>query len=112
MNRHLHILWTNDNLETSEKMVFMYAINSMKNHWWDEVTIIIWGATAALVAKNSHIQEKIAEAIEKGVTLSSCKACCDQLGVTEKHEELGIEVIYWGEPLTTLLQRNAPLLTI
>jgi len=39
----LNILWTNYNLITAEKMVFMYGINSKRNKWWDDVTIILWG---------------------------------------------------------------------
>jgi hypothetical protein len=35
-----------------------------------------------------------------------------QLGVTGALEDLGIEVIYWGEPITALLREKAPLLTI
>ncbi|MCP3953978.1 MAG: DsrE family protein, partial [Desulfobacterales bacterium] len=40
------------------------------------------------------------------------KACADQLGVTETLEGLGIEVIYWGVPLTELLKNNEKLITI
>ena len=43
------------------------------------------------------------ELLDGGVEFSACKACADELGVTERLEALGIEVIYWGEPLTTLL---------
>ena len=42
MSDHLYILWTNGNVETAEKMVFMYGINSLLHDWWDEVTIILW----------------------------------------------------------------------
>jgi hypothetical protein len=34
------------------------------------------------------------------------------LGVTEVLEKLGIEVKYWGEPLTEILKKNEPLLTV
>ena len=47
---HLHILWTNADAVTAEKMVFMYAANASKQGWWAKVTIIVWGSTASLVA--------------------------------------------------------------
>jgi hypothetical protein len=47
-----------------------------------------------------------------GVEFSACKACADELGVTERLEALGIEVIYWGEPLTRVLREKSPLLTV
>ena len=40
------------------------------------------------------------------------RACAEELGVKQELEELGVEVIYWGEPLTTLLRDRAPLLTV
>jgi hypothetical protein len=109
---HLYVLWTNDNKITAEKMVFMYTVNSLIKGWWEEVTLIIWGATAKLAAEDKDIQKMILEAMEKGVHVTACKACTDQLEVTPVIESLGIEVIYWGVPLTDLLKNNETLLTI
>jgi hypothetical protein len=109
---HLYVLWTNDNPITAEKMVFMYAINSLVYGWWQMVTLIIWGATAKLVSEDETIQEKIKEALDAGVRITACKACADELGVTEALEKLQIEVKYWGQPLTEVLKNNEQLLTI
>ena len=108
----LNILWTNDNIITSEKMVLMYALNSKLNNWWNEVTVIIWGATAKLVSENTMIQEKIKLALHAGVKFSACKTCAEQLNVEEKLSELGIEVKYWGEGLTEILKEDEKLITI
>ena len=108
----LYILWTNADLLTSEKMVMMYATNSMLKYWWKEVTVIIWGATAKLVAENQMIQEKIKLASQVGVKFSACKACTDQLGVTDQLLGMGIEVIFWGSGLTEILKENEKLITI
>ncbi len=110
--KHLHILWTTDNLMTVEKMVFMYAVNALRQGWWEHVTLIIWGAAAQLAGQNAEVQEKIEEARQAGVHVTACKACADQLGVSQTLESLGIEVKYWGKPLTDLLQGNLPLLTL
>ena len=108
----LYILWTNADIITSEKMVMMYAINSKTKNWWEEITVIIWGATAKLVSENAMIQEKIKLAQHVGVKFTACKGCADQLGVSEKLSELGIEIIYWGEGLTEILKENEKLITI
>ncbi|QUI24341.1 DsrE family protein [Vallitalea pronyensis] len=108
----LYILWTNADVLTSDKMVMMYAINGKMHHFWKDITIIIWGATAKLVSENLLIQEKIKQALHVGVHVSACKACADQLGVTETLEGLGIELKYWGEGLTEILKENERLLTI
>jgi len=109
---HLYVLWTNDNPVTADKMVFMYTINSLIHGWWEKVTLIIWGAPAKLVGEDATIQKRIKEALDAGVHVTACKACADQLGVTEALENLQIEVKYWGEPLTEILKNNEPLLTV
>jgi hypothetical protein len=109
---HLYILWTNADPVTAEKMVFMYAANALKFEWWKQVTIIIWGSTATLTAENASVQSHVKQMLGSGVEFSACKACADELGVTDALQELGIEVIYWGEPLTKLLRERSPLLTV
>ncbi len=109
---HLYMLWTNADPIAADKMVFMYAVNSLKKGWWKKVTLIIWGATAKLSAEDPMIKEKIGEALAEGVKISACKACADQLGVTEILENMGIEVIYWGAPLTEIIKSGQKLLTV
>ncbi|MGB5987953.1 MAG: DsrE family protein [Desulfobacterales bacterium] len=111
-NRQLYILWTNGDPVTSEKMVFMYGINALRHKWWEKVTLIVWGAPAVLATENAAIQAKIKEALEEGVYVAACKACADQLGVSEKLSALGIEVQYTGQLLTDILQSGAKLLTV
>ena len=111
-NTHLYVLWTNDNPITAEKMVFMYTVNSLIHGWWEKVTLIIWGAPAKLVSEDDNIQKLVKEALEAGVHVTACKACSDQLGVTETLENLNIEVKYWGIPLTEILTSEEILLTI
>jgi hypothetical protein len=109
---HLYILWTNGDPITAEKMVFMYGINSLLKGWWDKVTLIIWGTPAKLSAENSDIRKKIKDALDAGVHVTACKACADQLGVTETLKKMNVEVKYWGEPLTKILKEGEMLLTI
>lgn len=109
---HLYVLWTNGDPVTAAKMVFMYSVNSMRRGWWKKVTLIIWGAPTKLSAENTDIQAKIREALDAGVHVTACKACADQLGLTEALEKMNVEVKYWGEPLTEILKSGETLLTI
>jgi len=108
----LVILWTNGDAITAEKMVFMYAINAMKRAWWHELTLIIWGASAALTAGDEVIKDHITALIETGAEVVACKACADSLGVTDELEKLGVVVKYMGEPLTEYLKLDYKMLTI
>jgi len=110
--KHLYVLWTNADVITAEKMVFMYTVNSLLKNWWEKVTLIVWGATAKLVSEDENIQKMVKKALEAGVHISACKACADQLGVTDNLEKLNIEVKYWGVPLTEILKNEEMLLTI
>lgn len=109
---HLHILWTTGDPVTAEKMVFMYAINALLRGWWEQVTVIIWGAPAVLASQDAAVQSLVTKALETGVRVSACRSCADQLGVTDALERLNIDVTYWGEPLTELLKKQLPLLTV
>ncbi len=108
----LYVLWTNSDPITAEKMVFMYTINSLLQGWWDEVTLILWGSPTKLVADDPAMQKLVKKAQETGVHVTACKACADQLGVADILEDLEIEVIYWGKPLTKILKDDEKLLTI
>jgi hypothetical protein len=109
---HLYIMWTTGDPVTAEKMVFMYGGNSLRNGWWEEVTIIIWGASAQLAGTNAGIQEKIRELISLGVEFTACKRCAEDLGVAEQLESIGVEVKFWGAPLTELLKSSVNIITI
>ena len=112
MEDHLYILWTNADPITAEKMVFMYGRNAKVRGWWSEVTLIIWGATAKLCAEDEAVRFGLAEMKADGVHLAACKACADQLGVTESLERMGVEVTHWGEKLTRLLKAGERILTV
>ncbi|ACS81192.1 DsrE family protein [Maridesulfovibrio salexigens] len=111
-DRKLNLLWTNADPLTSELMVMMYAHNAIKKGWWKEIRVIVWGATAKLVAEDVHIQKLIADAQEDGVEFSACEACADQLGVKQQLEKLGIEIIFWGAPLTEIIKSEEHLITV
>ncbi len=108
----LVILWTSGDPVTAEKMVFMYAENALKKAWWKEVTLLIWGASTALVKENPRIAEHIQELVECGVEICACKACADSLEAGSILEGLGVEVKYTGETLTEYLKLDYKLLTI
>jgi hypothetical protein len=108
----LNILWTTDNKDTIFNMLSMYAINSKTHDWWEQINVIIWGASAKLVGNDTQIQTEIYEMINKGVTIEACKDCCDNFGVTKKLIGLGINVRYMGEPLTNYIKNGEKILTL
>lgn len=109
---HLHILWTNGDAVTGELMVMMYAKNAMKNGWWSQVTVIVWGAAVRSLAENEKLQQEMEEAQREGVIFSGCITCAEELGMTEKMKSLGVDLYKWGPPLTELIKSGQPLITV
>lgn len=108
----LTILWTTDNKDTFFNMINMYAVNALKHNWWEEVTVIIWGASARLAGSDVQVQLEIMEMIQQGVKVEACKACADICAVSDQLEKLGVKVRYMGVTLTEILKSDKKLLTI
>ncbi|MBW6480269.1 MAG: DsrE family protein [Bacteroidales bacterium] len=108
---HLVIVWTSDDPYTAERMVLMYAHTSKTAGWFDEVTLIIWGPSAKMVAENIKMQEKLKAMQEDGVEIRACIVCANMYEVTEELNALGFDVRGMGKPLTDYLKGGAKVLT-
>lgn len=110
--KKLNILWVTDNRVTVLNMLTPYTINSKTRGWWSEVNVIIWGASAKLIASDTQIQTEVMEMINMGVNVEACKNCSDEFGVTDDLVRLGISVRYMGEKLTGHIKEGETVLTI
>lgn len=108
----LNILWTSDNKDTIFNMISMYAINSKKRNWWEEVNLIMWGASVRLAAMDTQVQTEIRIMLDEGVHIEACKDCADRFQASEVLEKLGVNVRYMGIPLTEYLKAGEKVLTI
>jgi len=111
-NEKLVILWTSGDRDVALKMVFMYTYNAMKNRWWDDITLVVWGPSAKLLSEDEELQGYMEKIIESGVQVRACKGCADQYGVSDQLEELGITVVYIGKELTDYIKEGREMLTI
>ena len=111
--QHLHILWTNADPVVFDKMVLMYAVNSLVRGWWEKVTVILWGETSRLAATDPAVREAHCPGHGAGgEILGLVLPAAKELGVEQALRDMGLEVISWGPPLTELLKTRAPLLTV
>ena len=107
----LLVVWTSGDREVALKMVYMYTFNAKKNGWWNEVRFLVWGPSSKLLSEDAELQDYIKKMKEEGIELLACKACADSYGVSEKLEEMGIEVKYMGVPLTEMLKSDWTTIT-
>jgi len=111
MNEKLAVIWTSGDREVALKMVFMYTLNAKIQNWWKDVSLIIWGPSAKLLAQDEELQQEIRKIKHAGVNILACKACADSYNVTFNLNRLGANVIYMGQPLTDMLKADAKVLS-
>jgi len=107
----LAVIWSSSDPDVAHRVCFMYTGNAKKQKWFDEVTLIVWGPSARLLAGDKDLQAKIKSMLQDGLKIQACLACTDSYGVTEQLRNMGIEVKYMGKPLTDLIQQNWHILT-
>ncbi len=101
----LVILWTSDDANLAERMVFPYVHTAGEAQWFDDVTLIVWGPSAKLLAENVVIQEKLKEIADAGVTIEACIVCANEYGVNETLEDLNFLILKpMGKPLTDYIK--------
>ncbi|WP_372649971.1 DsrE family protein [Draconibacterium sp.] len=107
----LVVLWTSGDKEVAEKMVLMYTFNSKRFDWWKDITLVVWGPSQKVLVENNDIQEYVKKIMDQGTAVKACKGCSDMYGVSEKLEELGVEVKYMGE-ITDYMKEGRHVLTL
>jgi hypothetical protein len=107
----LAIVWTSGDPEVAHRVCLMYAHAATTQKWFDQVTLIVWGPSARLLAADKDIQAKIKSMMEDGVQVQACVVCADSYGVSERLRELGLEVKAMGLPLTRMLKDDWEVIT-
>jgi hypothetical protein len=109
----LVVVWTIGDRKVAIRMVFMYILNSKLKDWWDEVSLIVWGPSAKLLAEDLMLREYIEKMKDEGVELLACKACSDSYEVSEVLASMGIIIKYTGQLLTDFLKdENTRVITV
>lgn len=107
----LVVVWSSADREVALHMVFMYTKNSKLKEWWKNVCLVVWGPSAKLLTEDDELQDELVNLKKAGVELQACKACADRYGVSAQLENLGVDVVYMGKPLTDYLKGGCSVLT-
>ncbi|MFO7621344.1 MAG: hypothetical protein R6W81_08775, partial [Bacteroidales bacterium] len=68
----LVVLWTSDDPMVAERVALMYTHAAKTAGWFSEVTLIVWGPSAKLIAENIKLQEKLRAMQKDGVVIEAC----------------------------------------
>lgn len=110
-NNKLVLVWSSDDVLVAERVALMFPHAAQKNSWFSEVTLVIWGPSAKLIANDASLQKKISEMRADGIKVEACIACATAYGVTDKLKALNYDVLPMGEPLAKYLKRGYQVLT-
>jgi len=108
----LNILWTTDSIPTITSLLSPYTANSLKNGWWDEIHIVIWGGSTKLISEDGKIQKLVAKMLDRGITIEACKYCADKYNASDILKDLGVTVKYMGKPLTEYIWSSDDFLSL
>lgn len=100
----LVVLWTTGEKDVFTKMLHIYVLNAKKQGWFQDITLIVWGPSAKLLAEDEEMQEMVKQLIDTGVVLEACIWCTNQYQVTEDLKAIGIDVKGMGVPLTKYIK--------
>ncbi len=106
MKNKLLIVWSSGEIEVAKKLILLYGSVMLPRGYWDEATIMIWGPSANLLAQDKELQKQFKVVQETGVKFNACVVCTDEDGISDKLQELGVELIHTGEMLTQALQSD------
>ncbi len=109
--KKLNVLWTTAEKDVAMRMIFIYLMDAKSMGWYDEITLIIWGPSARLVAEDKQVQQELDFLMQSGIEVTACQGCTEAYKITEDLRALGIDVKFMGEPLTRVLHSDDRLVT-
>ena len=98
------VVWKSNNDIDIHNFVIPYCYNAVVQEWFDEVELLIWGASQEKVMNDTIIQQRVANLIKNNVKVYACKMCSDNVGATEALKEIGVNVRYTGDLLSDRLK--------
>jgi hypothetical protein len=100
----LLIVWKSDHETDIHNFIVPYAYNAQAHEWFDQVEILIWGASQEKIAQDTIIQQRVKNLIKNEITIYACKMCADKVSASQILSELGVQVKYTGNLLTERLK--------
>ena len=107
----LVVIWSSADKEIAMKTALAYPLNSKLNGWMQNVTVMVWGPSVQLLAKDKEIQNVFLHMKQAGVNVFVDKKCVDEYQVVKEIEGLNMEVRSLGKPLTVFILQRRTILT-
>jgi hypothetical protein len=100
----LLVVWKSNNDIDIHNFVIPYCYNAVVQEWFDEVELLIWGASQEKLMSDPIIQQRVVNLVKNNITVYACKMCSDKVGATSILESIGVNVRYTGDLLSNRLR--------
>jgi hypothetical protein len=84
----------------------LYATNTLKNGWLEDVRLMIFGPAEQLALTNSALQQALQAYMELDANILACKFVADKASASEGLMDLGLNVDYVGAPIGDLIKKG------
>jgi hypothetical protein len=83
----------------------MYAKNTLKYNWMEDVKTILFGPSEQLVANDPELSKQVQEICSAGEAIA-CKFISDNEGSSEPLSKLGVKIEYVGTIIADLIKQD------
>ncbi|WP_024955436.1 hypothetical protein [Sulfurospirillum arcachonense] len=112
MKNELLVVWTTNNKNTIMNMICLYTHNAKLKGWFDEVTLLVWGASQQVLSEDKEIRDKVQEMVNDGIKVVACKKCAENMYIESHLQSCGVDVFYTGELLSDWAKSGKPMITV
>lgn len=102
--KRLCIVWKSEHPIDIHNFIIPYAYNAYVQGWFDDVHVIIWGASQQTVKDTPLIQERVKNLIKNGIQVYACRMCATNVEAVDVLLEIGVDVKYTGDLLSNYLK--------
>ena len=96
-------------LSTAEKQKaltgIMYAVNAQKNKWVDDIKVIFFGPFENLMCEDEEIVQAASQLLDYQTPIA-CKFLSDRDGISDKLEELGVNLDEVGSLISGYIEEG------
>lgn len=82
----------------------MYAVNALKNSWMQDIQLFFFGPSEKLLLEDGVMQTLLQEFQSLKGKPIACKFIAEREGLGNSIAEMGVEVVYVGERISSLIQ--------
>ncbi len=77
----------------------LYATNTLKNGWLEDVKLILFGPAEDLALQSEAVQQALQGFLQLGQGVMACKFVADKADLSDRLAHLGLNVDYVGAPI-------------